>query len=263
MFLGPVRVQSHRLNIPQTVTTARTTTTTVTPVTAKRLKPVKDGSHPSLTTECANLSVNADTVRTHSDSTVNRNGQNNTLLQMITNHHYQHYATALTITIGVGCFLLLLNFFIFTGIYRQRESTSQGKVKKKRKMDVDGPTDHHLIEGKFLDPMPIRYNEPSTSFVDIERDLSLKEFEATTHLTNTKSTSTECSPTHATASAFENDSDNTDESPSIVISPSIPEPPPPPKNLPPSCYQGVRKVHSAQSTLPSTKKRVQIQEISV
>ncbi|ERL86604.1 hypothetical protein D910_04011, partial [Dendroctonus ponderosae] len=43
--------------------------------------------------------------------------------------HYQSYTTALTVTIAVGCFLLLLNILIFAGIYHQRD---RGKSKQKQ-----------------------------------------------------------------------------------------------------------------------------------
>lgn len=275
-----MRLQSHRPNVPGTasITTMTPSTTAFTPTTTKRDTATKHPSNmPTMTTECSNVSLNAaaDTVRTHSDAKQKNqsggaaNSNNNTLLQIITNRQYQNYATALTITIGVGCFLLLLNFFIFAGIYRQRESTSKARAKRKKKAEAANArdTDHHLIEGKFLDPMPIRYSEPSTSYV-AEHDISLQQFETIAQVTNTKSTSTECSPTHLSLSQhlpadYDNDSDATDDSPSIKISPSIPEPPPPPKNLPPTCYQNLLKPSASQQSLPTAKKRVQIQEISV
>lgn len=47
--------------------------------------------------------------------------------------HYQSYTTALTVTIAVGCFLLLLNILIFAGIYHQRD---RGKSKQKQKEEM-------------------------------------------------------------------------------------------------------------------------------
>lgn len=59
---------------------------------------------------------------------------NNLLRKLATNYHYQSYTTALTITIAVGCFLLLLNVLIFAGIYHQRgRARSESKEKNKRK----------------------------------------------------------------------------------------------------------------------------------
>lgn len=54
----------------------------------------------------------------------------NSLLRRLTNNHYQSYATALTVTIAVGCFLLLLNVFIFAAIYYQREKRATYTRKK-------------------------------------------------------------------------------------------------------------------------------------
>lgn len=277
-FAGAVRLQSHRPNVPEpvSVTTATPSTTTFTSTNTKRDKSTKQTSNvPTMTTECSNVSVNAaaDTARSQTENKLkNQSGgstistvtsDNNTLMQIITNRQYQNYATALTITIGVSCFLLLLNFFIFAGIYRQRESTSRTRTKCKKKSELSKLNDdHNLIENKFLDPMLIHYNEPSTSYVSTDHDISLKRFDTTAQVTNTKSTSTECSPTHLPVD-YENESYATDDSPSIKVSPSIPEPPPPPKNLPPTCYQNVMKPSTSSHTLPTTKKRVQIQEISV
>ncbi|XP_059059300.1 neuroligin-1 [Achroia grisella] len=42
------------------------------------------------------------------------------LLRRLASSHYQSYTAALTVTIAVGCFLLLLNVLIFAGIYHQR-----------------------------------------------------------------------------------------------------------------------------------------------
>lgn len=56
--------------------------------------------------------------------------QENGLLRRLTTSHYQSYATALTVTIAVGCFLLLLNVFIFAAIYYQREKRATYTKKK-------------------------------------------------------------------------------------------------------------------------------------
>jgi hypothetical protein len=45
----------------------------------------------------------------------------NNLLRKLASSHYQSYTTALTVTIAVGVFLLLLNILIFAGIYHQRD----------------------------------------------------------------------------------------------------------------------------------------------
>lgn len=62
------------------------------------------------------------------NSSTNKNTNN--LLRKLASSHYQSYTTALTVTIAVGCFLLLLNILIFAGIYHQRDR-SKNKGKKK------------------------------------------------------------------------------------------------------------------------------------
>ncbi|KAJ1520059.1 hypothetical protein ONE63_004286 [Megalurothrips usitatus] len=57
---------------------------------------------------------------------------NNNLLRKLANSHYQSYTTALSVTIAVGCFLLLLNILIFFGIYHQRDRSSSAEKKKKK-----------------------------------------------------------------------------------------------------------------------------------
>lgn len=53
------------------------------------------------------------------------------LLRRLANSQFQNYNTALTVTVVVGCFLLLLNVLIFVGIYYQREK----RVKEARQKD--------------------------------------------------------------------------------------------------------------------------------
>jgi len=59
------------------------------------------------------------------------------LLRRLTNNHYQSYATALTVTIAVGCFLLLLNVFIFAAIYYQREKRATYTKKKEELTEAE------------------------------------------------------------------------------------------------------------------------------
>ena len=57
---------------------------------------------------------------------------NNQILRKFASSHYQSYTTALSVTIAVGCFLLLLNILIFFGIYHQRDRSSSAEKKKKK-----------------------------------------------------------------------------------------------------------------------------------
>jgi hypothetical protein len=57
-------------------------------------------------------------------------------LRRLTSAH-QSYATALTVTIGVGCFLLLLNVSIFAAIYYQREKRATYTKKKEELTEAE------------------------------------------------------------------------------------------------------------------------------
>ncbi|KAG5870537.1 hypothetical protein JTB14_011947 [Gonioctena quinquepunctata] len=91
-----------------------------TPVPAP-LSPKSDTALQATTTECP---PNNTIVL----PSLNKNPNN--LLRKLASSHFQSYTTALTVTIGVGCFLLLLNILIFAGIYHQRD---RGKSKQKQK----------------------------------------------------------------------------------------------------------------------------------
>ncbi|KAK5647117.1 hypothetical protein RI129_005581 [Pyrocoelia pectoralis] len=49
------------------------------------------------------------------------------LLQRLATRHYYSYTTALGVTVGVGCLLLVLNMLIFAGIYYQRDRDRRRK----------------------------------------------------------------------------------------------------------------------------------------
>lgn len=59
-----------------------------------------------------------------------QNGNDSSLFKRLASTHLQSYATALAVTIAVGCFLLLLNVFIFAAIYYQREKRINTKHKE-------------------------------------------------------------------------------------------------------------------------------------
>lgn len=117
MFAGSVRPQSmqkptlvHMIGPPPASTTFRPQTVQSSPTP---LPPKSDTAlQATTTTECPPNST---------DSDVTRNTNSNNLLRRLASSHYQSYTTALTVTIAVGCFLLLLNILIFAGIYHQRD----------------------------------------------------------------------------------------------------------------------------------------------
>jgi hypothetical protein len=80
----------------------------------------------------------------------NQANNENSLLKRLATTHYQSYTTALTVTIGVGCFLLLLNVFIFAAIYYQREKRANYTKKKEELTEVENlhhsPSDDHYVQ---------------------------------------------------------------------------------------------------------------------
>ena len=77
------------------------------------------------------------------------NNSNNSLFRRLTsNSQYQSYATALTVTIAVGCFLLLLNVFIFAAIYYQREKRATYTKKKEELTEAEH---HHSSSSPSLE----------------------------------------------------------------------------------------------------------------
>lgn len=56
-----------------------------------------------------------------SDEGVIQRHDDRELLQRMSSRHYYSTTTALAITVGVGCILLILNMLIFAGIYYQRD----------------------------------------------------------------------------------------------------------------------------------------------
>lgn len=78
------------------------------------------------------------------------------LLRRLASSHYQSYTAALTVTIAVGCFLLLLNVLIFAGIYHQRGSRPRrskddlAEAGSSSSSDYDGKLDYEVraFDGK-------------------------------------------------------------------------------------------------------------------
>ncbi|XP_065164020.1 neuroligin-1 isoform X1 [Atheta coriaria] len=88
--------------------------------------PKSDTALQATTTECT---PNASYVIPQQNQQNLHNQNKNNLLRKLASSHYQSYTTALTVTIAVGCFLLLLNILIFAGIYHQRD---RGRSKRKK-----------------------------------------------------------------------------------------------------------------------------------
>lgn len=220
-----------------------------------------------------------------SGGTLRPSNNHNSLLRKLASSHYQSYTTALTVTIAVGCFLLLLNILIFAGIYHQRDRGGSGghfSDKKKEEMVEVGSCssssgDGHQFESKhaLVDHVVLSTSQqhvhPSASAAVIE--LPLQEFKTSpTSGTKTRPNCTSAvqqPPSYIPSDSTEAAAEKQNTQSQHVTSPSIPHPPPPPRTLPPSqCNQigasgGILRQQGCPQTPGSMKKRVQIQEISV
>ncbi|XP_023245257.1 neuroligin-4, X-linked-like [Copidosoma floridanum] len=72
------------------------------------------------TTACATTSDNSENSETE-NNVLGESKDDAELLQRLASRHYYSTTTALAITVGVGCILLVLNMLIFAGIYYQRD----------------------------------------------------------------------------------------------------------------------------------------------
>ncbi|KAJ8983793.1 hypothetical protein NQ317_008111 [Molorchus minor] len=235
----------HIIAPPPPVTTVRVppASTSLTPP-----PPKSDTALQATTTECPpNTTI---LIQGH-----NRNSNNN-LLRKLASSHYQSYTTALTVTIAVGCFLLLLNILIFAGIYHQRD---RGKSKKKQKEEL-AEADYFLspniygscssssgeaydkafesrqmamydcsksYQGSFeRKPMSSYVGEFSCdkrSLADVQMtELPLQEFNSSPPPAK-----------HPDVHSHPPDVTSTSQDVQQTVSPSIPDPPPPPRGQPP------------------------------
>jgi hypothetical protein len=269
-------------------------------------------------------------------------------LKRLANTHYQSYATALTVTIAVGCFLLLLNVFIFAAIYYQREKRATDTKKKEELTEAEnlhsssspsidryqkgsrksslqsvsgaafgeyscyddklqckekralvdlctvelplqdfkhhspslgshrssirrsgtpevGTCKHTLLHASTQDNLvllPPTYSSYPSSISEGTSTTGLVQYRSIINSLHSssreqchQSTQSDQPEVHDTGTlATENDKE---------LSPNIPEPPPPPKHAPPTCQAGILRQQGGPQTPSTSKKRVQIQEISV
>lgn len=85
--------------------------------------------------------INVNAHNNNNNNNKNHNSQNNNYNNNLLRRLAQsspNYATALTITIAVGCFLLLLNIVIFAGIYYQREKRANDAKTKEQLTETEG-----------------------------------------------------------------------------------------------------------------------------
>ena len=205
----------------------------------------------------------------------------NNLLRKLASSHYQSYTTALTVTIAVGIFLLLLNILIFAGIYHQRDrsSSSSGLVgfgdKKKEELLEAGCSGIESSSKRRLSTFTLS-NSPSsmspphkTKLVD-ELEMQLQEFQCSPPPGGKRIVDppnynrSTFIPRSRTPSPCVDVTIARDDDDDIDIDDGLPEPPPPPKapapNIAALACPGILR---QPGTPGSAKKRVQIQEISV
>ncbi|CAG9858434.1 unnamed protein product [Phyllotreta striolata] len=118
-------------------TTVSSTTTSTSGTISTPVPPKSDTALQATTTECPPNQTIYLPSQTKSS---------NNLLRKLASSHYQSYTTALTITIAVGCFLLLLNVLIFAGIYHQRDKERR-KHKGREAQNETGSTSSSSGEG--------------------------------------------------------------------------------------------------------------------
>ncbi|XP_017760218.1 PREDICTED: neuroligin-1-like [Eufriesea mexicana] len=246
------------------------------------------------TTECTPNATLATTVATTSRTMQHPNlgpGPNN-LLRKLASSHYQSYTTALTVTIAVGVFLLLLNILIFAGIYHQRDRNSSGSSgglssafgdKKKEELLEAGCSGIEVSSGKQrlsslnLMDSPSSSPPPHKAKLAQELELQLQEFQCSpppgggkrvlepplyTRSPCVQRTRTPSPCVDATTARMDDDDDG-DSSSDDNDDENLPEPPPPPKAPAPNVNLSCPGILRQPGTPGSAKKRVQIQEISV
>ncbi|XP_018392784.1 PREDICTED: neuroligin-1-like [Cyphomyrmex costatus] len=282
LYEGPVRPQS-----------------TAVPLPAPPL-PMPSPTEPSSiltvlsTTECTPNATVSTTITPTTSRTLHISnlgpGPNN-LLRKLASSHYQSYTTALTVTIAVGVFLLLLNILIFAGIYHQRDRNTTGGglsstfSNKKKEEFLEAGCSGMDTSGKQRLPSSMSMIDSASSMLPPhkaklvqELELQLQEFQCSPPpgggkrileppsysknpcIQRTRTPSPCVDATIAqmddvnNISGLHHDSEDDNED-------NLPEPPPPPKvpNVGLTCPGILRQ----PGTPGSTKKRVQIQEISV
>ncbi|XP_031773556.1 neuroligin-1 isoform X1 [Apis florea] len=147
------------------------------------------------TTECtpnATVATTVATTTTHaSNAHPNLGPGPNNILKKLASNHYQNYTTALSVTIGVGVFLLVLNIMIFAGIYYQRDRNTSssrssasafGNKKKEELLEagcsgIEPPTAKQRLSTLNLMGSPSSSPPPHKAKLAQELELQLQEFQ--------------------------------------------------------------------------------------
>ncbi|KAG4072555.1 hypothetical protein HA402_004644 [Bradysia odoriphaga] len=152
---GIVRPQNlQRPSLPKVISPPPPPPTTTTATQAPKTEQTSVTSVQSTTTECPPNTTIVPTLaatRPQQNQGTNSITTNNNLLRRLANTQYPSYTTALTLTVAVGCFLLLLNILIFAGIYYQREKRATDAKKKEELTEAEircSPSINHDKCGK-------------------------------------------------------------------------------------------------------------------
>ena len=295
LYEGAVRPQTMALPLP------------APPLSVPSPTEASMSSIPISTTECTpNGSAATTIIPTEVTRGANNNpklgpGPNN-LLRKFASNHYQSYTTALTVTIAVGIFLLLLNILIFAGIYHQRDrnaasssssSSSMGFGDKKKEELLEagcsgldgGSSGKHRLSSLVLNDSPPSSPPPHKQKLVQELELQLQEFQCSPPPGGGKRMSIDPpsygwkdrsrTPSPCVDVAAQNnaddfnddgcdDDDDNDDDDENDDDDDLPDPPPPPKAPAPNVNPVCCPGILRQPGTPgSAKKRVQIQEISV
>ncbi|XP_044750776.1 neuroligin-1-like [Coccinella septempunctata] len=277
---GSVRAQTNQKpsfihGVPDTALTSRTTTSN--PTSSTPAPPKSDTAVQATTTECPpNVTLAVPSI--------SKNNHNN-LLRKLASNQYQSYTTALTVTIAVGCFLLLLNILIFAGIYHQRDRGKKEQKKKEEQAEAGSCSSSAEMYSKSYETRHMSSYDCGKSpylprgnsckslhnyiddyacekkiFADVQMtELPLQQFNSSPIkrppevVISTQSTS--CQPPDITTvsnTCVASQTNDPDE-----------DKPSQPKTVSVCNQTGILRPHGAPTTPGTMKKRVQIQEISV
>lgn len=130
-------------------------------------------SSASSTTACS-TSTGDDSLIEDITSVLDDSEDDAELLQRLASRHYYSTTTALAITVGVGCILLVLNMLIFAGIYYQRD-----RDKKRAAMDCrpNGQESLPMTTRTSIKPSENKRpaQEPPPSYTTLARSPSIQE----------------------------------------------------------------------------------------
>ncbi|XP_072385151.1 neuroligin-1-like [Diabrotica undecimpunctata] len=192
----------------------------------------------------------------------------NNLLRKLASSHYQNYTTALTITIAVGCFLLLLNVLIFAGIYHQRDREKNKRKRKEAQHETgscssssgEGYDKSYEIQHSEMKCSRHKYGSDFSCNQKMHTDIQITELP----IQNFKSSPPPAKRIENIQSSF-HPPDVTTTSQDVLLGRNMTSSSPVVEVVPPASTNqiGILRPQGGPVTPGTMKKRVQIQEISV